>query len=251
MAIPVQIQTQATRENFAGIKYYIEGSTVPVLHIELAQMPIYFEHHVLLWKDTRVNVGLRPLKGGFKRMLAGMPIFMTEATGPGGIGFSRDGVGHIFPMHLYPGQGIDVREHQFLAATASIDFTFQRVKGASNIFLGNSGFFLDTFFAPQQEGVLWLYGYGNVFEVVLQPGEQIDVEPGGWIYKDSSVRMETQFQKFSMGLLAGSGQLFWNRFTGPGRVGIQSMYVNLAAASEDGNKGGGGGGGGFNINFGS
>ena len=173
---------------------------------------------------------------------------MTEAHGPGGIGFSRDGVGHVFPMHLYPGQGIDVREHQFLAATASVEFSFQRVKGAANIFLGNTGFFIDTFWCPQQEGVLWLYGYGNVFEVNLQPGEQIDIEPGGWIYKDSSVRMETQFQKLSMGLLAGSGQLFWNRFTGPGRVGVQSMYIDLNAAE---GRSGNSGGGGFNINFGS
>ena len=248
MAVPVQVQTQATREAFAGTRYYIEGNTVPVLHIDLAQMPIYFEHHVLLWKDPSVNVGLRSLKGGFKRMLAGMPIFMTEAHGPGGIAFSRDGVGHVFPMHLYPGQGIDVREHQFLAATASIEFSFQRVKGAANIFLGNTGLFIDSFFSTQQEGILWLYGYGNVFEVVLQPGEQIDVEPGGWIYKDGSVRMDTQFQKLSTGLLAGGGSLFWNRFTGPGRVGIQSMYVDFAAAENRGNSNSGGG---FNINFGS
>jgi uncharacterized protein (AIM24 family) len=29
------------------------------------------------------------------------------------------------------------------------------------------------------------------------------------------------------GLLGGSGQLVFNRFTGPGRVAIQSAYVHL------------------------
>ena len=32
------------------------------------------------------------------------------------------------------------------------------------------------------------------------------------------------------GFLAGGGQLVFNRFTGPGRVGIQSMYVHLPSA---------------------
>jgi len=75
--------------------------------------------------------------------------------------------------------------------------------------------------------VLWLHGYGNVFEVTLQPGDQIDVEPGGWIYKDRSVQMQTIFQKISTGFLASAGQLFWNRFTGPGRLAIQSMYMHM------------------------
>jgi uncharacterized protein (AIM24 family) len=37
------------------------------------------------------------MKGAFKRMVAGMPIFLTEAQGPGEIAFSRDGAGHRFP----------------------------------------------------------------------------------------------------------------------------------------------------------
>lgn len=61
-------------------------------------------------------------------------------------------------------------------------------------------------------------------------GEQIDTEAGGWIYKDRSVQMETQFQEFSTGMFASAGQLVWNRFIGPGRVGLQSMYVYLATA---------------------
>jgi uncharacterized protein (AIM24 family) len=73
-----------------------------------------------------------------------------------------------------------------------------------------------------------------VFTVELAPGEQLDIEPGGWIYKDNSVKMETQFQRLSTGLLASAGNIFWNRFTGPGRIGIQSMYYHppLAQAAD-------------------
>jgi len=96
--------------------------------------------------------------------------------------------------------------------------------------LGGTGFFIDKFHCTRSEGVLWLHGYGNVFEVMLGPGQAIDIEPGGWIYKDSTVQMDTQFQRFSTGLFASAGQIVWNRFTGPGRMGIQSMYIHYLTA---------------------
>ena len=230
MAVPRQLTTTAANETFGGVTYHIEGELVPVLHLELSATPVFFEHHILLWKDPAVAIELKPMRGALKRMLAGMPVFMTSARGPGRIAFSRDGAGHLFGIHLNRGEGIEMREHQFLAATGSVDYTFTRVKGVSNMLMGGTGFFIDHFTAPDAEGIVWVHGYGNVFDVMLGAGEQIDVEPGGWVYKDRSVQMETQFQKFSTGLFASAGQIVCNRFTGPGRVGIQSMYIHLPTA---------------------
>ncbi len=227
MAVPVLLPTTARDEAFAGVTYHIQGELVPALSIELAAMPIYFEHHVLLWKDPQVQIGIKAIRGAFKRMVAGMPVFLTEARGPGRIAFSRDGAGHVFAIHLTQGQSIDVREHQFLAATESLEYGFSRLKGVSNILFGGTGFFIDSFTCREHEGILWLHGYGNVFEITLGAGEQIDIEPGGWIHKDPSVRMETMFQRLSTGIFASAGQMVWNRFTGPGRVGLQSMYLHL------------------------
>jgi uncharacterized protein (AIM24 family) len=226
---PVLKSTRAQAETFAGVSYHLDGELVPVLTVELSGVPIYFEHHVLLWKDTETTIGLKQLSGAFKRVLAGMPILMTEAHGPGRIAFSRDGAGHVFAMHLERGHSLDVREHQFLAATDQLDYSYTRVKGVANMLLGGTGFFIDTFAAQKGDGVVWLHGYGNVFELFLNVGQQIDIEPGGWIYKDHSVQMETQFQKFATGLFASAGQLVWNRFKGPGRIGLQSMCINLAS----------------------
>jgi len=225
---PVLKATTAQAESFAGVTYHVDGELVPVLTVEISSVPVYFEHHILLWKDPQTSIGIKSLSGAFKRILSGMPVFMTEAHGPGRIAFSRDGAGHVFAMHMKHGESLDVREHQFLAATDQLDYTFTRVKGAANILMGGTGFFIDTFTAHKGEGIVWLHGYGNVFEVLLNVGESIDVEPGGWIYKDRSVQMETQFQKLSTGLFASAGQLVWNRFSGPGRLGLQSMYVHLA-----------------------
>jgi uncharacterized protein (AIM24 family) len=44
------------------------------------------------------------------------------------------------------------------------------------------------------------------------------------------VKMETMSVGLRTGIFGGSGNLFWNRFTGPGRLGIQSMYVHMPTA---------------------
>ena len=63
--------------------------------------------------------------------------------------------------------------------------------------------------------------------MTLAAGEEIDIEPGGWIYKDRSVQMQTMFQKLSTGFFASAGNIVWNRFTGPGKVALQSMYFHM------------------------
>ena len=227
MERPVLVPTAAQAETFGGVTYHLDGELVPVLTVELSPSnSVYFEHHILLWKHPSVAITIKSMKGAMKRMMAGIQIFVTEAKGQGQIAFSRDGAGHIAAIHLTKGQELHVREHQFLAATGNIDYSFERVKGAANILFGGSGFFVDKFKASEGDGILWLHGYGNVFEKVLGAGEQIDIEPGGWLYKDPQVKMETTMQRLSAGMLAGMN-LVMNRFTGPGKVALQSMYVHI------------------------
>jgi uncharacterized protein (AIM24 family) len=231
---PQLLPTNSEGETHAGYVYHLAGELVPVLTVELqTDQSIYFEHHIMLWKHVSVDVRVRPMKGMLKRMIAGMQIFVTEAHGPGQVAFSRDGVGHIFGLHLQEDQELDVREHQFLAATAQIDYSFSRVKGIGNILFGGTGFFIDRFTARNAPGILWLHGYGNVFVVELNAGEQIDVEPGGWLFKDPTVQMEARFQRVATGFLA-STNLVMNRFTGPGRLAIQSMYSHMPNGDDDG-----------------
>jgi len=225
--LPTLMPTKATAESFGGVTYHIDGELVPALSVDVTNMPVYFEHHILLWKNTTVRIQLKALKGMLKRMIAGMQVFVTEASGQGVIAFSRDGPGHIVPIHLKHGEELHVREHQFLAATGNIDYSFERVRGLATMMFGQSGFFIDKFHGHTGEGVLWLHGYGNVFEKVLAPGEQIDIEPGGWLYKDPAVRMDTVIDRLTSGLFGATVNFVVNRFTGPGRVGIQSMYLHM------------------------
>ncbi len=224
---PILMPTKVYNETFAGVTYHLDGELVPVLTVELApKQKIFFEHHILLWKNTTVNIGIRSMKRIVRRLISGMQIFISEAEGPGQIAFSRDGAGQVFGIHMKQGEELHVREHQFLAATDNIEYSFKRIRGISNMLFGNAGFFIDRFYCTKGEGILWLHGYGNVFEKNLTSGEKIDIEPGSWLYKEPSVDMKTNIQGITVGILAGTNILM-NRFIGPGKVGIQSMYFHL------------------------
>lgn len=224
----------------ADMTITIDGELVPVVDIMLGnQMPIYFEHHILLWKHPGVQIGFKSLRGAARRFFAGLQVFISEAQGPGNISFSRDSVGQIVALRLQPGQMVEVREHQFLVATGNVDYNFTFVQGAANILFSRTGLFIDQFTAQGGEGMLLLHGYGNVFEKVLAPGEALDIEPGAWLWKDPSVQMTVTTVAGSQrgggilgaigGLMAGASFVL-NRFIGPGRVGIQSMTYHPPTA---------------------
>lgn len=214
-----------TEFRFANSTCQVEGELVPVAEINLGQGDaVFFEHHVMLWKDEHTPISALQTGGGFKRVLGGMPFVVTVAQGPGRVAFSRDSPGELVVLPLHPGMELDVREHAFLVASGSINYSFVRIKGLANVLHGGGGMFMDRFVTQGAPGLLLLHGYGNVFERVLRPGEKILVEPGGFLYKDSTVTMQAQQQKLRTGLMRHG--MYLAEMTGPGRVGIQSMYVH-------------------------
>src|SRR6202012_35525 len=103
----------------------VEGEIVPVAEINLgAGDSIFFEHHVMLWKDDRVPMSLMQISGGIKRAFAGMPFLISVATGPGRIAFSRDATGELGVLPLHPGMEIAVGEHAFVLGSHQIDYSF-------------------------------------------------------------------------------------------------------------------------------
>ena len=226
---PQLLPTQIQQGTAPGVNYRLEGELVPVLHMALdGQVPVYFEHHVLLWKDESAPLSSLKTQGGMKRSLGGMPHIVTVANGPGRVAFSRDAPGELVVLPLHPGMELDVREHAFLLASHSIQYSFVRIKGLANMLHGGSGMFMDRFVTAQYPGLLLLHGNGNVLERTLRPGEKILVEPGGFLYKDSSVGMNAVQLPLKTGLMRHS--MYLAEMVGPGRVGIQSMYVHHHAS---------------------
>lgn len=212
-----------TEFRFGNSVCQVEGEVVPVAEIALGEGDgVFFEHHVMLWKDPHVPIASRASSGGLKRMLAGMPVYLTYASGPGRIAFSRDAMGELVVLPLHPNMEIDVREHAFLLGSHSLSYSFERIKGLANIVYGGNGMYLDRFVTQGEQGLLILHGCGNVFQRTLGPGEKILVEPGGFLYKDSSVSLE------AVKVDIKGPDLRLAEVTGPGRVGIQSMYFHYA-----------------------
>src|ERR1700759_1437883 len=208
-----------TEFRFSASTCQVEGELVPVAEIALSpQDGVYFEHHVLLWKAESVPLSSLPTAGGMKRSLGGMPHIVTVAQGPGRIAFSRDAPGELVVLPLHPGMELDVREHAFLLASHSIQDSFGRIKGLVNLLHGGNGMYVDRFVTANYPGMLLLHGNGDVLERTLRPGEKILVEPGGFLYKDSTVQMSAVQMQLKTGLLRHG--MYLAEMTGPGRVGI-------------------------------
>jgi len=204
----------------------IAGEVVPAAEFTLADGDaVFFEQHTMLWKERGVSLkGMRP-GGGAGRRVAGMPYAVIEARGPGRIAFTRDAAGEVVVLPLHSGLEVDVRGHAFLAASENVSYDFIKITGLVNVLHGGEGMYMDRFVSGQAAGLLLLHGGGNVLQRRLADGEKVLVEPGGFLYKDSTVAMTTV--KAPVGGGAGHKNAYLAELAGPGRVGIQSMYVHF------------------------
>jgi uncharacterized protein (AIM24 family) len=238
------------RIQFGSSTCQIEGAYVPVADFNLAAGDgVYFTHHLLLWKDEQVNISAMSLKGGWKRLFAGLPLVMTQAAGPGRIAFSKDKPGELLALPLHPGQMIDVREHVFMIATNHViydwfttDIWFTTQQGKDQETHYPIGMFMDRFMAEaRQPGLLLLHGGGNVFLRTLAPGQTILIKPTSLLFKDSTVNMHLHFEHPAgtwRSWRSWGDRYTWLRLIGPGRVAVQSNYehfedpgYNLTSAS--------------------
>jgi uncharacterized protein (AIM24 family) len=203
----------------------VAGEVVPVAEFALAEGDaVFFEQHSLMWKERYVSLAGMTFGGGTRRLMAGMPYAVNVARGPGRIAFTRYASGEVVVLPLHPEMELDVRGHAFLAATQNVSYDFIKITGLVNVLHGGDGMYLDRFVTSQTPGLLLLHGNGNVFERPLAAGEKIQVEPRGFLYKDSSVALNTI--KVQTGANFGRKNVYLAELSGPGRVGVQSMYVH-------------------------
>lgn len=224
------------RIRFSRSTCQISGTYVPVADMGLHDDDwVYFSHHSLLHTDPRVNLGNLPMRGGWKRMRAGLPLIMMRAQGPGHIAFSADAPGETLAVPLRPGQAVDVAEHRFLVATGNVGYDwnnpnvwFTTGSGDDTEWHYPVGQTIDRFTAVGSNGLLLLHAPGNTFIRDLGPGQRILVQPGGLIWKDQTVAMFLHFE-FPRGAYWFSSARWqaksvWLTLQGPGRVAVQSVF---------------------------
>lgn len=214
----------------------VEGTLVPSTDFALAPGDgVVFSHHTLLWVGPGTH--LEPWSKGsfFNRTFAGMPLVLMRASGPGHVALSEDHPGEVVALPIPPGRGFLVREHAFLAASDSVDFTWLNSPVWMRVQKGNDteyeypiGPYLDCFVCGQgRPGLLLLHCPGNLFVRDLSPGQSILVQPGAWVYSDTSVNFSLHAEyPASGGLMWGSFQYrtIWMRLQGPGRVAVRSIF---------------------------
>ena len=230
------------RIQFGQSHCQIEGTTVPVADVSLdGSESVYFSHHVLLWRDDGVNVDTMPLQGGWRRMLAGMPLVMCQATGRGHIAFSEDAAGEIVALPIQVGTSVEVREHAMLIASGTTAYSwapsgiwFEVIKREGNQpkpeMLFPMGQMLDRFSATQAPGLVLLHAKGNSFVRVLGPGQSVLVKPNALLYKDLTVSLQLHFEQPASTWhtwRAWGNRYLWVRCTGPGRVAVESAFEQV------------------------
>lgn len=219
----------------------IEGDVTPVADVNLAvEDGLYFVHHALLWREPTVASGLMPIGSGLKRFIAGMPVYMMQAQGPGRIAFSGLSAGELFAVPLAPGESIYAREHTLLVAHSSVRYDFietglwYRTTQNNEVYFP-VGQFIDRFTATDRPGVVLLHCAGDVFIRDLARGEHLLIQPGAFVYRSPTVDMtlyrEDPAQSGMTSLLSGYHPFIFLSLTGPGRVAVRSVFDQLPPPS--------------------
>ncbi|MGC1283943.1 MAG: AIM24 family protein [Streptosporangiaceae bacterium] len=224
------------RIRFSRSTCQIIGKYVPVAEMSLHEDDwVYFSHHNLLHTDPQVRLETMRMAGGWNRMLAGMPLIMMTARGPGHIAFSADKPGETLAVPLQHNQAVDVVEHRFLVATGNVTYQwensgiwFSTQKGDDQEYHYPLGQTMDRFWAKGGPGLLLLHAPGNTFVRDLAPGERILIQPSGLIWKDPTVRMTLHFEyphgAYWFSSARWQAKSAWLSLHGPGRVAIQSVF---------------------------
>jgi uncharacterized protein (AIM24 family) len=218
-----------TRLHFSHSSCQISGSYAAVAEMRLDQADsISFVHHGLLHADPAVDLDLRQMPNGWQRSLAGLPVYVMTARGPGYVAISANEPGAIIAVPLPPGHSVDVTEHRLLAVTGNVSYDWIKAdlwfttkyekERVTHYPLG--GAYLDRFTATDTPGLVFLHAPGSTFVRDLADDETIFIKPEALVWKDQSVHASLHTEKPS----GDSGYYMWIKLRGPGRAVIKSIF---------------------------
>jgi uncharacterized protein (TIGR00266 family) len=160
------------------------------------------------------------LLGGVGRLLSGESLFLqtlSASRGAGSVYVAPAAPGDIAAVEL-DGDGLIIQKDGFLACTEEIQVNTHLQNIAKGLFSGE-GFFILT---AEGRGLLWLESYGAIHRLDLRPGEQKLVDNGHLVAWSRS--MDYRLEAASKGIFSAmtSGEAIVCRFTGPGKLFIQT-----------------------------
>ncbi|MBN2121588.1 TIGR00266 family protein [Candidatus Micrarchaeota archaeon] len=211
------------------MKYKIEGTVMPVLHVILEEGEcVISERGAMVWMDDGLEMHTHThggISGGINRMLMGESFFVTKFTAKKhgqSVYFGLSAPGKILDFEISGGKELICQKTAFLAGTEGIKLTSMVKKKLLTGFFGGEGFILQR---VGGEGHAFLEIDGEVFKKTLEKGEKIKVDTGSVAAFERSVQYDVQRVKGIRNALFGGEGIFLATLEGPGDVYLQSMTM--------------------------
>lgn len=167
------------------------------------------------------------LSAGFKRMLTGQNVFISDYSYEGEAGTTGlVALGTDFPSKIvrlsidqYGGK-IVAQQGALLCASHTVDVEMEFTKKFSTGFFGGEGFVLQ---ALTGEGDVFLKAGGTLIRKELSEGEQLRISSGSLVAFTTGVDFDIQTMPGFKNVLFGGEGLFVTTLTGPGTVWLQGQ----------------------------
>lgn len=201
------------------------GSTFPLLRVELSKGEAIKSQSGAM---VAISQGLKlegKVDGGIGRaigrMFSGESFFMQHVRADekaGWVLFASPVPGGITDLEIKAGQEMTVQKSGFLAGTPGIEVS-TKVQSLWRGMFGGEGLFVVKLSGA---GHAFLSSYGSIMPLDLAEGEQVLVDNGHLVAWESRLSYEITKAASSWFSALTTGSGFVCRFTGPGRVYIQT-----------------------------
>lgn len=177
------------------------------------------EASAMAWMDPSLNMKAR-MKGGFKRLLAGENLFISEYTAAekdGEMGICPGSPGEIGHVYLEDNT-VFLQNSAYLAGSPDVEVSV-KVPGFESFFNGEKLFMVKC----SGKGDLWFNTFGGLIEIDVEQGYVVDT---GYIVGF------TEGLSYDVRPVAGmkstlfSGEGLVCRFSGSGKIWIQTRQCN-------------------------
>jgi uncharacterized protein (TIGR00266 family) len=203
----------------------VGGGTFPLLRVYLDEGEALRAESgamVAMTRDLRLT---GKMDGGLLkslgRMFSGESFFLQNLTAEKGAGWAllaSAAPGEIIPLQIDPARPMTVQKNGFLAGTEGIEISTEMQGIAKGLFSGEGFFVLGI----AGKGTVFLATYGSAYTVDIPKGETLLIDNGHLIAWETSMDYEIAKGASSWVSSVTSGEGLACRFTGPGKVLIQT-----------------------------
>ena len=173
------------------------------------------------------TLGADGVSAGFKRMLTGQNLFISDYTyeGPEGttgtVALGTDFPSKILRLNLeeYGGK-IVCQKSAFLAGSDTVDIEMAFTKSLTSGFFGGEGFVLQSLTG---KGDVFVKAGGTLVRRDLKEGESLRVSSGSLVAMTQTVDFDVSMMPGIKNAMFGGEGLFITTLTGPGTVWLQGM----------------------------